>query len=146
MLLARMTHFAKLKRMYEAAPCNRDLGPVIEIDDGRAEVRMKVRPEMFHAAGAVHGSYCFKLLDDAAFFAANSGITDVFVLTVSFNVQLHEPVQDGVLRATGRVVRSGRKLVFAESVLFGARGQEVARGSGVFARSSIRLDGTDGYA
>ena len=33
---------------------------------------MTVRPDFFHAAGAVHGSVYFKLLDDAAYFDALS--------------------------------------------------------------------------
>jgi acyl-coenzyme A thioesterase PaaI-like protein len=63
-----------------------------------------VRPEFFHAAHAVHGSVYFKALDDAAFFAVNSLVTDVFVLTASYNLYLTRPVTEGALRAVGRVV------------------------------------------
>jgi acyl-coenzyme A thioesterase PaaI-like protein len=34
-----------------------------------------------HSIHAVHGSVYFKALDDAAFFAVNSLVEDVFVLT-----------------------------------------------------------------
>jgi acyl-coenzyme A thioesterase PaaI-like protein len=44
----------------------------------------------------------FKLLDDAAFFAVNSVVRDVFVLTVSFNIYLTRPVSAGELKASGR--------------------------------------------
>ena len=36
---------------------------------------------MFHTAGAAHGTLFFKMLDDAAFYAANSLVTDRFLLT-----------------------------------------------------------------
>ena len=36
---------------------------------------------MFHAAGAGHGTIYFKMLDDAAFYAANSMVEEQFVLT-----------------------------------------------------------------
>jgi uncharacterized protein (TIGR00369 family) len=135
-----MSHYDRLKRIYEAAPCNVELGPVIQIDRGRSEVRLMAKAAMHHAAGAVHGSFYFKLLDDAAFFAANSLVDDVFVLTVQFSLQLVRPVRDGLLRATGRVTRSGRDLIFAESELYDDSGQELARGHGTFARSSVRLE------
>ncbi|MFN8583326.1 MAG: hypothetical protein U0163_20415 [Gemmatimonadaceae bacterium] len=80
--MADATHFHRLERMYLAAPINRFFEPAITISDGRAEVRFTVRPDFHHAAHAMHGSVYFKALDDAAFFAVNSAVTDVFVLTV----------------------------------------------------------------
>ena len=47
----------------------------------------------------------FKLLDDAAFFAVHSIVTDVFVLTTSFNINLIRPVSSGVITAKGKVTR-----------------------------------------
>ncbi len=46
-------------------------------------------------------SVYFKALDDAAFFAANSVVEDVFVLTTNFNIQLLRTVTEGTLIATG---------------------------------------------
>ena len=37
---------------------------------GRSEIRFTV-DESLHAAGAAHGTIYFKMLDDAAFYAAN---------------------------------------------------------------------------
>ena len=36
------------------------------------ETIFTVEPASFHAAGAAHGTLYFKMLDDAAFYAANS--------------------------------------------------------------------------
>ena len=84
----RDEHHRRLEHMYLSAPANEYFKPEIRIDEGRAEVRLTVRPDFFHAASAVHGSVYFKLLDDATFFAASSLVDDVFVLTASFNILL----------------------------------------------------------
>ncbi|NOZ79217.1 MAG: PaaI family thioesterase [Acidobacteria bacterium] len=138
-------HFKALETMYASAPCNSELGPTLRVGRGEAEVQMVARPSMHHAAHAVHGAFYFKMLDDAAFFAANSLVEDVFVVTVSLDVELFRPVQEGRLIARGRVLHAGRKLLFAESVLSDAQGRLLAKGNGVFARSGVTLDERVGY-
>ena len=138
-------HYRALERMYVSAPTNAYYAPTISIHEGRAEIAVAVRREFFHAAGAVHGSVYFKLLDDAAFFAANSLLDDVFLLTVSFNIYLTRPVSEGQMRATGRVVHRSQRLFIAEAELADASGREIARGSGTFMRSNIALASVPGY-
>jgi uncharacterized protein (TIGR00369 family) len=131
--------------MYHGASINHFFAPRLTVGDGTAVVAMDVRPDFFHAAHAVHGAVYFKALDDAAFFAANSAIRDVFVLTVSFNVVLVRPVTEGTITATGTLVHNSRNLLVAESVLSNGRGREIARGSGTFALSKIPLNADVGY-
>lgn len=138
-------HYAKLERLYASAPVTQWYGTAIHIDDGATEVRLTVRPEFHHAAHAVHGSVYFRVLDDAAFFAANSRVTDVLVLTVSFTVHFVRPVASGELRAVGRTLHQGSRLLLAESQLLDSEGRLLGQGSGMFARSSIRLDAAVGY-
>jgi uncharacterized protein (TIGR00369 family) len=139
-------HFGKLQRMYATAPINRFYEPRLEVSDGQAIVSIVVKPEFFHSAGAIHGSVYFKALDDSAFFAANSLVTDVFVLTSSFTSYILRPVTSGVLKATGTVVNRSRSLLLAESVVQDSEGKIVARGSGTFMPSRIALDAEIGYA
>lgn len=127
-------HYRRLEDAYHTAPCHSSMRPELAVGDGRATVRLEIRPDMFHAMNAVHGAFYFKLLDDAAFFAANSVVTDTFVLTVSFNVQFLRPIAAGVLLAEGCLRKNGN-LLFADSVLTDGAGSELARGAGVFARS-----------
>ena len=139
-------HFRKLERMYhQAAPINRFYSPTLTVSHGAAELCIPVRPEFFHAAHAVHGSVYFKALDDAAFFAVNSLVTDVFVLTVSFNLYLTRPVTGGTLSAIGRVVHRSRNLFLAEAEVRDGEERQVARGSGSFMRSKIALGPDVGY-
>jgi uncharacterized protein (TIGR00369 family) len=139
-------HYRKLERMYASAKINDFFRPALTVTEGGAEVEMVVRPDFFHAAHAVHGSVYFKALDDAAFFAVNSLVTDVFVLTVTYNIYLTRPVFEGRLRAIGKVVHRSRQLFLAEAELFDAREKQIARGSGSFMRSTIPLGPEVGYA
>ncbi len=140
-----LEHYRKLERMYHAAPINEYFRPVLTVSDGAAEVVIPVRRDFFHAAHAVHGSVYFKALDDAAFFAVNSLVPDVFVLTVTYNVYLTRPISEGTLRASGRVVHRSRQLFVAEAELVDDQGRQIGRGSGSFMKSAIALDKSVGY-
>lgn len=131
--------------MYHGANINKYFAPVLEVSEGAAKVTIKVRPDFFHAAHAMHGSVYFKALDDAAFFAANSLVQDVFVLTVSFNLVLLRPVTEGTITATGRVVHNSKNLLVADAELTNDKGKQVARGTGTFAKSTIALNASVGY-
>ena len=138
-------HFRKLERMYHGAAINKFFAPVLAVSEHAATVTMTVRPDFFHAAHAMHGSVYFKALDDAAFFAANSAVQDVFVLTVSFNLVLLRPVTEGTITATGRLVHNSKNLLVADAELKNDRGKLVARGTGTFAKSAILLGADVGY-
>ena len=140
-------HFRALESLYRAAPINRLCESEIAITGpGECEIRFDVDERYFHAAGAVHGSAYFKMLDDAAFYAVNSMVTDRFVLTTAFNLLFTRPIRPGRLRATGRWL-SGRKRVYVgEARLIDADGEEAGRGTGTFMRSHIPLAGLRGYA
>lgn len=144
-MISQDEHCRRLERMYVQAPINAIYRPTISIADHAAEVVMTVAPEFHHAAHAMHGSVYFKCLDDAAFFAANSVVHDVFVLTVTFTVTLLRPVSSGRITAYGRLVNSSRNLYVAEAELRDERGKSLARGSGTFMRSAIPLDEKVGY-
>ena len=130
--------------MYLAAPINEYYSPSIDISEGRALVEISVRDDFFHAANAIHGSIYFKALDDAAYFAVNSVVREYFVLTVSFNIYIYKPVSSGILRAEGRLVSGTSRHYVGESFLT-FDGQEVARGSGTFLKSKMKLSETPGY-
>ena len=140
-----MEHFRKLENMYAGAPINQFFQPRLAIQQGRAELRIAIRPEFFHAAHATHGSVYFKAMDDAAFFAANSLVHDVFVLTTSFNLHLLRPISDGEMVATGLVVAETRSVILADAVLHDAEGRVLGRGTGTFMRSKIPLTEQIGY-
>ncbi len=138
-------HFVALENLYLAAPVSDLYHPSVEISDSEATIEIEVTKQFFHSAGALHGSVYFKLLDDAAFFAANSLERDVFVLTTSFTTYLTRPVSSGSIRSVGRVVNRNRSQFIAEAVLSDSDGNEIGRGNGIFVRSKILLSETPGY-
>ena len=131
--------------MYLAAPVNQIYLPKIDVSDSKAVIEIELSEKYFHAAGAVHGSVYFKMLDDAAFFAANSLERNVFVLTTSFTLYITRPVSSGTLRAVGKVVNTNKSQFLAEAIVYNNEGKEVARGNGVFVRSKIPLSGIESY-
>ena len=132
-------HYAALVEMYAEAPINEYYQPTLEISEARAEVSIEVTGKMHHALGAMHGSVYFKLLDDAAYFAANSVEPTFFVLTADFRVDLLRPFIAGRIRAVGTVVRSGRLDILAESKLYDEQDRLLATGVGRFSRGRARL-------
>ncbi len=139
-------HRAGLERLYAAAPINRMFRSELSLpEEGVSRIRFQVDGAHFHAAGAAHGTIYFKMLDDAAFYAVNTIVTDVFMLTTAFNLHMERPVPAGPLVAEGRFVSGRRRLFVGESTLITADGEEVARGTGTFMRSKIPLADLDGY-
>ena len=140
-------HYRKLERMYLSAPVNSTVynGITITISHEKAELSLKIESKFFHAAHAIHGSVYFKMLDDAAFFAVNSIVQDVFVYTVSFNTQLLRPASTGIIRSIGELKFKSTNLFIADSSLFDENNKLIGRGSGNFMRSKIELSEKIGY-
>lgn len=140
-------HFAALESLYAAAPINRLFESRLEIPEpGLARIHFEVDARLFHAAGAAHGTVYFKMLDDAAFYAANSLVSDRFLLTTAFNLLLTRPIKAGPAMAEGRWVSGRRRVLVADARLLDAEGEEVARGTGTFMRSHFPLASLPGYA
>ncbi|MGB7404391.1 MAG: PaaI family thioesterase [Pacificimonas sp.] len=140
-------HRARLEALYAVAPINGLFRSELTLPrQGVSQLRFEVNPAHFHAAGAAHGTIYFKMLDDAAFYAVNTLVPDVFMLTTAFNLHMERPVPAGELIAEGRFLSGRRRLFVGESTLMTLDGEEVARGTGTFMRSKIRLADLDGYA
>ena len=141
------SHHRALERLYRSAPVNTLFASELAIEgEGRARITFDITEDVFHAAGAAHGTIYFKMLDDAAFYAANTLVTDRFLLTTSFNLHFTKPVRTGRVVAEGRWISGRRRVFVAESRLVDAEGDEIGRGTGTFMRSRIALSGLPGYA
>jgi len=140
-------HWRALERLYASAPINHLFASELTVtSEGRARIVFSVHPSVFHAAAAAHGTLYFKMLDDAAFYAANSIVTDRFLLTTAFNLHLTKPVRGGTIVAEGHWVSGKRRVMVAESRLIDEDGDEIGRGTGTFMRSRIPLSSLPGYA
>ncbi len=139
-------HHRALEALYASAPVNSLFESRLEIvAEGQSRIRFRVDERVHHAAGAAHGTVYFKMLDDAAFYAANSMVSDRFLLTTAFNLHFTKPIRTGEVVAEGRWVSGRRRVFVAESRLIDAEGDEIGRGTGTFMRSHIALAGLPGY-
>ena len=140
-------HFRGLEALYRSAPINGLFRSDIEIaEPGLARIRFDVDPDAFHAARAAHGTLYFKMMDDAAFYACNSLVSDRFLLTTAFNLVFTRPLKEGSVIAEGRWISGRRRVFVGEARLIMADGDEAARGTGTFMRSHIPLSGLAGYS
>jgi uncharacterized protein (TIGR00369 family) len=138
-------HFQALESLYRHAPVNRLFDSEVEIAEGFARIRFSIDEAFFHAAGAAHGTIYFKMLDDAAFYACNSLVTDRFLLTTAFNLHFMRPLKAGEVTAEGRWASGKRRVYVADAQLIDSEGEVAARGTGTFMRSHIPLSGLPGY-
>ena len=130
-------HYRRASRMYRLAPVNAEerYHSRVKVGAGKAIVTAPTKEGYCHAAYALHGSSYFKMLDDAAFFAAQSTHMKNFVVTTSFTTYITKPIEPKkapFLVATGKVVSASKSLIIAESVVTTPDGVECGRGSGTF--------------
>ena len=138
--------YRALEALYASAPDNALFESRLEIvAEGHALIRFRVDERVHHAAAAAHGTIYFKMMDDAAFYAANSLVTDRFLLTTAFNLHFTKPIRTGEVVAEGRWVSGRRRVFIAEAHLTDAEGDEIGRGTDTFMRSHIALAGLPGY-
>lgn len=139
-------HWRALESLYASAPINEKFASRLEIPgEGLSRITFEVDESNFHAAGAAHGTIYFKMLDDAAFYAANTMVSDRFLLTTSFNLHFSRPIRGGQVVAEGRWISGHRRVLVGEARLLDPEGEEIGRGTGTFMRSQIALSGLPGY-
>ncbi len=143
---AALPHYRALESLYASAPINALFPSRLTITGrGAARIEFEVQERVHHAANAAHGTIYFKMLDDAAFYAANSLVSDRFLLTTGFNLHFTAPIRSGRVVAEGHWVSGKRRVFIAESRLLNEDGEEIGRGTGTFMRSQIALSGLPGY-
>ncbi len=139
-------HLRGLESLYDSAPINRLFDSRMTLPAaGQSQIDFTVSNHAFHAAGAAHGTLYFKMLDDAAFYAANGLVSDRFLLTTAFNLHFTRPMREGPMIAEGKWISGKRRVFVAEARIVDLDGEECARGTGTFLRSHIALSGLDGY-
>ena len=129
-----------LVETYKRAPINDLYQPTITVDDGEARIGIAVNPQHFHGAYHLHGSVIFKLLDDSAFFAAQSVEQTYFIFTANYTSYFIRPVNKGRLTGVGSVISQTRSQIIAKSDVLNDEGKLVASGTGVFAKSEFKLE------
>lgn len=80
---------------------------ILEIKEGYAKIRMKIRPEMVNGLGITHGGLAFSLADSAFAFACNS--RNQFSVALEASISFLRPVKiNDMLTAEAKEVHNGR--------------------------------------
>jgi uncharacterized protein (TIGR00369 family) len=131
--------------MYLSAPCNEYYEPGIRVSEGEAEVVIPLQEKLLDAAGFVHGSVLHRAMSDAALFAASSVVPKELMASTGFNVQVTRTTAERQLIARGRLIDCSDDHCLAEAVVVDAKGVELGRGTGTFAKTEIPLSADLGY-
>jgi uncharacterized protein (TIGR00369 family) len=139
-------HFRKLEHLFLSAAIHQLYpGITISINETNCIITYPVHEAHFHGGNAMHGAVYFKLLDDAAYFAAAAFETGSFIVTSSFNIRLLRPVSTGVIVATGVLQKSSERVYTATSTLVNSDGKLLAEGTGSFVSTGKPLETLSGY-
>ena len=103
----------------------------------RAQVTMRATEAHLNANDILHGGVAMSLLDMAMATAVTQTLANgERAASIQIQTSFLKAAKLGDIIATGRVVRRGRTLAFAEGELSDAEGNVIARGNGIWAVSS----------
>ena len=133
----RVGYIDDIKRVgRDANPFFTLMGIVVdEFGDGQARLSMDVRPDMLNGAGWLQGGVYVALADEAIALALYTRLADnEEIATIDEHTSFIKGVNTGTVTATGRVIRKGRRVAFADGeVRSAADGTLLSRTSASFA-------------
>jgi len=103
-----------------------------ELADGRSAIRMPFRKHLGNSRGEVHGGALATIMDAAMSQAVRSmAEPGVAAATISMTLNYFAPAH-GEVKCTGRIVKGGRRVVFAEAEVIDERGTLACRATATF--------------
>lgn len=91
----------------------------VDLDQRRVEIVFRPGQVFTQASGVLQGGTVCSMLDFALAFAALTAVRDgQSVATASLSVSFLQAAKVGELRATGRVDRAGKQVIFAMAELY----------------------------
>lgn len=111
---------ARIRGRFAAQPAMALIGAELaRVADGEVDVVLPIRPALTQQHGLLHGGVTGMVLDSACGFAALTRMpADAGVLTVEYKLNLLGAGTGRLLRALGKVRKSGRSIVVAEGEAF----------------------------
>lgn len=139
-------HIRRLERMYHNANTNALIPANLDIvDRGRAELKMPIDERYLQAGQAVHGMLYFKAMDEVAFYAAQSLVTDMMLLTESMNIHFTRPLFMGTMHADAQVIKTGRTVHIVEARVSDEQGRLSSFATATFMPGRLPLGDIDDY-
>lgn len=89
---------------------------ITHVDKGKVQIEVPITPQISQQQGFAHAGVAFSIGDSAAGYSALTMIEEGFeVVTSEMKIHLLAPATGVCLRATGGVIRAGRKLLVVEA-------------------------------
>jgi uncharacterized protein (TIGR00369 family) len=105
---------------------------LIDKGDGRARLRLEVKPELTNSFNAAHGGTVMTLLDIAMAVAARTRDPEALgAITIEMKASFMAP-GSGTLTADGVCLHLGKSIAFCEARVHGSDGKLAATASGTF--------------
>ncbi|WP_380871840.1 aromatic compound catabolic protein [Sphingomonas sp. DBB INV C78] len=116
-----------------AAPIARLMGfDLVEVGDGLAIFAGEPFADLLNPLGIIHGGWALTLIDSAAGCAAHSTLAPGFgYTTIETKVNFARPINpdSGKVRAEGRVITAGRRIIATDARITDSRGRILAHGT-----------------
>jgi len=112
---------------------------ILDLEPGRSKARLQHRPDLNQPAGVLHGGVIASVIDSGIAHALL--MTDTFreiraeggaLVSIDLRVKYFRPVSDDEILCESRIVRLGKQIIHAESVVSNGQGKEVARGDATY--------------
>ena len=133
------THLVRLCELFRRSTIAASFGLEIDFDeDERAIFELPYRGEFDHFLGDVHGGAIAVMIDNAGWFTAAARYP-TWVVSVEFDVRLHERAMQEDLRAVGTIVRAGKRFTSTSVEVHNRSGVLIATGAGTFSVTSAPL-------
>ncbi|MGD9723164.1 MAG: PaaI family thioesterase [Pirellulales bacterium] len=112
---------------------------LVEVEPGRAILRMSYRDDLCQPAGILHGGAIASLVDTA--IAQSILLTPRYmeahqrgarIVSVDLRIKYLRPVSEGIITCEAHTPRVGRTITHATAVVHDAAGKEVATGDSMY--------------
>jgi uncharacterized protein (TIGR00369 family) len=137
--MAAPEHLERLVALFHSSTISRSMGIRMRYDElERALFDLPYDGRYDHFLDDVHGGAIAALIDNAGWFAAAAQYP-TWIVSVEFQVRYHEPAGREPLRATGSIVRAGKRITSTAMEVRNQSGVLVATGSGSFVVTTSAL-------
>ena len=112
---------------------------LVEVDPGRAKMKMAWRQDLTQPAGIMHGGAIASMIDTAIaqsilltpqYMAAHSAGAQI--VTIDLRIKYLRPVSQGVIVCEARTPRVGRTISHSTATVTDEAGKEVATGDSIY--------------
>ena len=115
---------ARISKSFDAQTMMATLGArLMTVAAGRVVIEAPILPGARQQHGAGHAGLTFSIGDSAAGYAALTLMPDnTEVMTAEIKINLLSPANGDLLRATGKVIKSGRRLIVVTAEVHSLKG------------------------